>query len=46
MIKWVIQLSEFRINLGPRATIKCQASVDFITEFIGQEETPLESQEK
>ena len=34
MLKWAIELGQFNINYRPRIVIKCQALVDFITEFI------------
>ncbi|KAL6144171.1 hypothetical protein ACLB2K_054866 [Fragaria x ananassa] len=34
MVKWVIELGEFDLHFKPRTTIKGQAAVDFIVEFI------------
>ena len=33
LLKWVIELSQFKVNFHPRTAIKGQALADFITEF-------------
>lgn len=46
MIKWAMELSEFRIKFAPRTTIKEQALTDFIVESTQPQETPPKGIEK
>ena len=46
MVQWVVELSQFDIGYHPRTTIKAQALVYFVAEFIipDEKEIPDESE--
>ena len=43
MLKWVIDLSEYRIKYQPRLALKWQVMADFITELLKKPTHPVES---